>query len=525
MSQNIAGKIIGTLMGRKLYPRAHDKRLPHNHPSLRGPKQAFFKAAAKNFILLQVLFFGLFAYIFGALFQEIGHIHNLRVLFVDYDGGAIGASFRDAYKSLQGDSFPTLIERTGSDFPDSSDLRNEVCDTRYWAALYIPSGASNKVQAAVLKPTTDYNKDEIVSYVWNEARYSAIIDSAISADLVALSSAARIQYANRNWSEVVQTPSATSFSIFGDPWNLNSINIQPTTQGSRLIYNTLVIILILIQEFFYLGSINALYEAFKIYSRLEPHHIIVFRNVLSAAYTLLGSLSTAGAIWAFRGEWKVNGDQFVLTWLILWLFAHVNFLTLDVFTVWIPAPYVPMALITWIVFNVTSILVPFDLSPAFYRWAYAMPAHEVYQILIDIWSGGCNPQLHYALPVLFALELSGLFLSALGVHRRSHYAILKEETEASAFQSRINAALAFEREKREGEELKHKQTNAPRISSESDNNGVAETSDAADVEKEREGLSGAIRKEYKLEKAQSKRSQSVDFGPSFGFNFGTSNES
>jgi hypothetical protein len=112
--------------------------------------------------------------------------------------------------------------------------------------------------------------------------------------------------------------------------------LTPNLTGSRLIYNTLVIILILIQEFFYLGTVNGLYVQFKIYARLYPHRIIVYRNMISLAYTCAGSLGTAGAIWAFKAGWDVNAKQFVLSWMILWLFAHANFLSLDVFTVWLP---------------------------------------------------------------------------------------------------------------------------------------------------------------------------------------------
>jgi hypothetical protein len=135
---------------------------------------------------------------------------------------------------------------------------------------------------------------------------------------------------------VLSTTDETAVSIFADPWQLTSINIQPTAQGARVIYNTIVIILILIQEFFYLGTINALYARFKIYERLYPLRIIAFRNLLSVTYCFVGSLCVTGAIWAFRAGWHVNGSQFVLSWMVFWLFAHVNFLSLDVFTVWLP---------------------------------------------------------------------------------------------------------------------------------------------------------------------------------------------
>jgi len=162
-----------------------------------------------------------------------------------------------------------------------------------------------------------------------------------------------------------------------------------------------------------------------------------------------------------------------------------------------------MALITWIVFNVTSILIPFELSPGFYKWAFVMPAHEVYQVLTDIWSGGCNPKLYYALPILFSLEITGLLLGALGVFRRCHYAIIAEEAQQASFQERLDAAMEFERKRdQERKELREAE-NTP------------EDVERADAEEMKE-LGEVIRREdTRVEKEKSSTKNICSFGPSF----------
>jgi len=391
----------------------------------------------------------------------------MNILYVDYDGGVIGTSVRDAYKTFQGGDFPSLVERAATQFATPDDLERAVCKTQYWAALYTSPGASAKLGDALTGGTAaaTYNRCDVLTYIWNEARYPTVVDSAIVANLQSLSSAARMAYIARNGTGVLQTLSSTdpvAISVFTNPWLLANVNIQPTTQGSRAIYNTLVLVFIMIQEFFYLGTINGLYAQFKILAQLYPHRIIIYRNLVSLAYTFLGSLGTTGAIWAFRSNWNVNVNQFALTWAVLWLFAHANFVSLDVFTLWLPVQYVPMSVITWVIFNITSVIIPFELSPRFYHWAYAMPAHEVYQLLIDIWSRGCNPQLYYALPILFSLELLGMFFSALGIYRRCHYAVLAKEAEEQAFRDRLDAAIAFE-QKRDQEKRETMESLKPSI--------------------------------------------------------------
>ncbi|OBT65836.1 hypothetical protein VE03_05475 [Pseudogymnoascus sp. 23342-1-I1] len=450
----------------KFYPQAKQpkRHLSSTNPTLRDIRLQLFKAIGGNFIILQVLFFALYCYIFGALYQQGSHIHNLTVAFVDYDGGAIGAAVRDAYKQLQGDGFPELIELSPQQYAQPSTLESKVCHIDFWAALYISPNASNRLAEGLTGgiASSSYNRSDVLSFIWNEARYSTTSDS-VETKLQDLSEAARIAYSNSNGAAALQTLPAgdtAAVSVFSNPWQLVSINLQPTTQGSRLIYNTLVIILILLQEFFYLGIINGLYARFKIYGRIRPHRIIVVRLTISILYTFVGSLCTTGAIWVFRAGWNVNGVQFVLTWMSLWLFAHLNFLTFDVFSVWLPPPVLPLALVSWIMLNITSILLPLALSPRFYHWSYAMPTHSVYNLLIDIWSRGCNPVLHYALPVMFAYELSGLILSALGVYRRSHYGFIDLEKEEKAFQAKIAESLATAREE-ESEEGEGRERRRP----------------------------------------------------------------
>lgn len=409
----------------KIYPRSRGDRLPFSDPLLKAARPKFFKAAILNFVTLQLLFFGLFCYLFGSLYQQETRTHNIDILWVDYDQDVIGEAVRRAYKALQSERFPTLVERSIADYPTEASLREAVCRTDYWAAIYTTQGASASLGRALSGASTaQYNKSDTITYIWNEARYPTVVDSAISGSLGSLSYAAQHEYVALNGTAALSgnVATAAALSLLADPWTLSSVNIKRTTQGSRAVYNTLVIVLLLLQDFFYLATVNGLYGQFKIYTRAKPHLIILVRAAISATYTLFGSILVAASIWIFKASWDVSAAQFALTWLTLWLFAHANFMVIDVFTIWLPVVYVPMALVSWVILNVISIIIPFALSPGFYRWGYALPAHGAYEVLTDVWSGGCNPHLRFGLVVLVCYEVLGTALAALGVYRRSHLA-------------------------------------------------------------------------------------------------------
>ncbi|KAL5340532.1 hypothetical protein BJX70DRAFT_111454 [Aspergillus crustosus] len=503
-----------------LYPKANERRVSLSDTALRKSRFAFFRTAALFGLLLTLLFLSLFSYIFGALYQQTGHTHNLNVVFVDYDGGMIGSALRQAYSQLSGDTFPTLTEHLPSEYPDPGSLRSEVCDINYWGALYISAGASDRLALALTdaNSASSYNRSDVLTWVWNEARYPTVIDS-VAQQMQALTETARVAYSQLNGTGALQTLDTTNpaaIAAYSNPWQLSSINIQPTTQGSRLIYNTLVIILLLIQEFFFLATINGLYAQFGLFGRIKAKRMIVFRFLVSATYALAGSVCVTGAIWAFRADWNVNGNQWALTWSTLWLFGHLTFLTLDVFAVWLPPPYVPMGLITWVVINVSSILLPFELSPAFYKWGYALPAHACYNILIDIWSGGCNPQLGYALPVLFAYELSSGFLSGLGVYKRAHVAVISAEREESTWQERIDKAIAEFSSKSPPLTRKNSEDVPLDVHGDVESGGPAQRVPTVESKNEREALTGRIwRATSQMNEEQAALRRRESMGPSF----------
>ena len=216
----------------KYYPKATENRFPFHSPEMHKTRKKFFAAAGKNFALLQLLFFALFGYVFGSLYQQSTHTHNIRVVFVDYDGGAIGQAIRKAYTGLQARTFPTLVERTPDEFESPGDLKNSVCQADFWAALYTSPGASDRLQDALnSNGSTNYDKTDVITYIWNEARYSAVIDASVSSNLQALSTAARVAYSTGNGTGgVMNLSSPTAISVFAQPWELGNLNIQPTTQ-------------------------------------------------------------------------------------------------------------------------------------------------------------------------------------------------------------------------------------------------------------------------------------------------------
>lgn len=145
-----------------------------------------------------------------------------------------------------------------------------------------------------------------------------------------------------------------------------------------------------------------------------------------------------------------------------------------------------------------------------------MPAHAAYEVLTDIWSGGCNPHLSYALPVLFAYEVFGLISTSIGVYKRCHNAVIVEETTKEAMRLRVEAALKAERRhsslaRQESREKRARRTPTGESSHATDDAGTLEDQ-SNDTTEEEEDLEAV---DTQIERMRSRASALSNIGPAF----------
>ncbi|CAI7599782.1 unnamed protein product [Penicillium pancosmium] len=382
----------------------------------------FIGGVVASFLLLQLLFLANMAYLYGSAYHDSIRISSMDVLFVDYDQDVIGSSINTAYQGLASKGFPTIHQHSTTDYPTPDDVRQAVCKGQYWGAIYTNTNASSRLSSALASPQTaeTYDNTEALTYVWNGAKYSAYAQTIYSS-LEMLVQATRGAYSQINGTAVMATANITDTRIAQtllDPISASSIDIKPTNQGVRFYYNTVSMVMPILQQFFFVMALNGISSESDIIRLLSLKMGILLRLSLSICYTFIGSLCMTGYIWGFREDWDVNGGQFALTWMAIWLVMHLNFLLIDSVTVVLPTKFMPFAILTWIIINVSSSISPFDLSAGFYRVGYALPAYELYQLLLDIWTDGCNPPLYRTLPILFAWWLIGFVAFIFGMRKR-----------------------------------------------------------------------------------------------------------
>ena len=196
----------------------------------------------------------------------------------------------------------------------------------------------------------------------------------------------------------------------------------------------------IVQQFFFILALNGISTHVDAFTNLSWKANGLIRAIAAILYTLIGSLLMAGYIWAFRESWGQRGSRFALTWAIMWLLMHINFLFFDITTAFIPIQFMPFVVLTWVILNVASTISPFELSPGFFRWGYALPSYEANQVLVQIWSDGCDNRLYRALPIMFSWWIVGVPVAVYATRYRCRSAVVAREVlDRTGLESRSDA--------------------------------------------------------------------------------------
>lgn len=374
-------------------------------------------ALAKASISLSLLFLTIMSWFFGSSFDMRYRVHNLKLLAVDFDGGAIGSSIEAAYSTAFASSqFPTLEFASTVEYPDVASVEAGVCKKGYWGAIYAHAGATSRFRDAVTGDSTaKYNSSDAITYVFSETRYPATSDSYVKSSLAKVGTASRSFFYklwNSNSSDVslatINLTDSAALSAYLDPIKAVEINLAPMGQGTHMYLNTVCMVLPLLTQFFFIMAVNGISQPMGVFTNMPPSRIWMLRLAVGKIHALLLSLVFSGVIWAFREDWDGTGLMFARTWMIIWFYMEINYFIFDsVIGSYIPLPGIPFFILCWVLMNVGSTIFPVELQPGFYKFNYFFPAHEIYLLLIQTWSNGCFKKDYIALPVLFSWWVVG----------------------------------------------------------------------------------------------------------------------
>ncbi|KAF2497047.1 hypothetical protein BU16DRAFT_347854 [Lophium mytilinum] len=409
-------------------------RTPYKDDYWKGIRTKFFVQTAAGGVAMMVLFLVCCSYLYGTLYRSSFRHENMHVLAVQYDEGVISQALSTAYKELQGPTFPTIYFHSPDDYPTPEDIYASVRRGRFRGAVYTTENASSRLEAAFQGglAASSYNTTKALSYVWNQEYYTTFAESVVQASLQELVVAVGVAYVKINGTQAfpyVARSDPAAIQAFLNPIQAAEGDIHPDPKGASVFFSTVSMAMPALQQFFFLLVLNGVCRQHQVYSKMTIRSSTIVRRFAGIIYTLGASLGQSGYYWAFRESWDVNGVQFVLTWMTLWLLMHIHLNILDAFAAVLPLPVMPFIILIWIFINIATTVSPLELQPGFYHWGICLPSHNSYLVLVTIWTGGANNRLYRALPILFSWWIVGNVVSTLAHVRACQMAFVLERFE------------------------------------------------------------------------------------------------
>jgi hypothetical protein len=339
-----------------------------------------------------------------------------------------------AYQQLSGSGFFTLQYHTPDEYPTEEDMYQAVWDGKFWGAIATMPGASDRLEAAIQGVNAStYNANDALHYIWNEQYYTTFARSVVLSGMTKLVAGTRLAYDKINGTgaaQMLNSQDPAAVQVLLNPISSTATNIKPSPFGSVIFFNTVSMAMAILQQFFFLLVINGAMRAHQLYNRMTVRSSLLVRRFAGLTFALGAALCQTGYFWAFREDWHVNGNQFVLTWMTIWLLMHIHYLILDSISSIAPLPVMPFVVVLWILINIAASVSPLELQAGFYSWGIALPSHNAYSVMVTIWSGGANNRLYRALPILFAWWIVANITTILTHVRACHLAYKMEMAQA-----------------------------------------------------------------------------------------------
>ncbi|KAF2275582.1 uncharacterized protein EI97DRAFT_433994 [Westerdykella ornata] len=410
-----------------------DNRVSFFSNDWKSSRPKFVRPVIGGGVMFMLLFLGACSYFYGTLYHSNYRYDNFRVLAVDYDGGVIGRSLQAAYQQLEGPHFFNLEFRSPSEYPSDDNVLHAVWEGKYWAAIFATEGASERLGAAIQGDNADrYNPAEALHYIWNGQYYPVFSTSVVKANIQTLVAATRIAYNRINGtgaSAMLDQRNPAAVQALLNPIAATERNIKDASYSAAVLYGTIGSVTPVLSQFFFLLLLNGMFLEYQLYTQVTVGSSLVVRLGAGIFYSLGSALVQAGYWWAFGEDWDVNGAQFILTWLVLWVLMMDHQLLLETAFLLVPLPATPFIMLIWMFMNIPSTLSPLELQAGFFHWAMAIPGYNAYATLVTIWTGGARNRLYRTLPILFAWLVAGLIGTTLAHWRACHLAFKRQRVD------------------------------------------------------------------------------------------------
>lgn len=293
--------------------------------------------------------------------------------------------------------------RSPADFDyDPIAVRQYIYDQHAWAAIIINNNATALLQQAVQNGNAQYDPMGAAQTIYITARDDTSYNNYITPQLTQFQTQVTSAF-GENWVGQVLSNNALNPTVYGNaPQALSPaigfsvFDLRPFVPATATPAVSIGLIYLIILSFFSFSFYLPVYQKFVTPAGHPPMHfweLMVWRLgmvlltyfFLSLAYSLvsLAFLIPFSNTFPHNDVTRANTPDaygkatFVVYWMLNWVGMVALGLASENVAMIVGNPYASLWLIFWVITNVSTSFYAIPLSPAFFKWGYAWPLHNI----------------------------------------------------------------------------------------------------------------------------------------------------
>lgn len=344
-----------------------------------------------NFFLVNIV------YLFGSYYNESKYMHQIKMLAVDFDHSSVGAAMLSAIETTgEIDSTPTF-EIVSSEDITPAEIRERVFKGDYWGAIYAAANSTTNYEEHLAGNNMYYNVSDAYQLFGNSkslcismrlelsslqpgARYTAMYLPIVIETLTGLAKDAEsifrsnnslptLNYLITNGNGTTPTMAQLGAILYPVGYTYHDVSFGSFQFGSRIPFNSLMIVVSVLGQFFvsiphsscthailnqiaqFLMSLNGLSLAFGRFKNVSTRDFFKWRIPISIGWSTFMGLCLTSWEMLYKEGYPVTAGMFFGLWFLFTVFSIIVFDVLDIVTAFVPQPFIPFCMFTWLITN------------------------------------------------------------------------------------------------------------------------------------------------------------------------------
>ncbi|GMM36683.1 hypothetical protein DASC09_040080 [Saccharomycopsis crataegensis] len=390
-------------------------------PDFREERVKQFYRLGLLLILITILFMGVVSIYTGSYYSRNKRYNNLKFYIVNEDAtegqlpGLIGAATQAVGSSLKQQGYGNWEVYNMTQFMQEAQKKNKTVQEeivwklyheKCWGIAHVGPNATLGLYQAILTGNTSYNLSQSgVTLYYETARDYMAVTLYIRTLLAGFEKGFYTAIPKALYNPLVSqifttsqlsaiTNNTASIDLLMNPPPVTLYDTVPVTSTMILPALQLGMVYILIFAFF--SFLVSLKIHIFVSRKVKGVHFLLYRFInTQITYLILGlAYSSLNAMFGVPYDAAFGKSGFLVLWFITYLAINAVGTTNELMALYCFTFFPPMVgpwVLLWTVINISPTFSIIELCPTFYRYGYAVPIHNLYEVLkvifCDRWKG------------------------------------------------------------------------------------------------------------------------------------------